>query len=307
MRFLLSLLVLMSTLATWADDGSRLWLRFPDAPSPTVSVTLDAPGASALSPADRAIVQTAVDELRSAWQGLPLTLRLGNEPSLQRDAFRIEKVLEESFLITASSPTGLLYAAYFALRAQTMGDGCLCQALGPNHEITERPQAVVRRVGIGNTALVEGRCPMLARALASVGINEVLIPDADFGTIATLADVFLPYGITLRTSSLVSDPLPLTEATAWTDSHLQQYDIYAIGRQLWQADIVPARTVCEWLAQTFSDNPYFIISMRDAMLSPAAERTKRLFDTWQEMHSYVDSQRYEEVEQWLMQQLTNDK
>ncbi len=303
---LLSLFLLLAFAAT-ADDGCRLWLRFPDQPQPQTCVSLSTD--SPFTPAEEAILSTAIDELRQHWQGLPLYLHLANDTTLCRDAFHIARSDdEESFIITTSSATGMLYAAYFVLRSQTMGDGCLCQTLGPSHELTEQPDMAIRSVAVGNTSLLEGRVTTFARAMASTGINEVVLPANGFHGIGSFADSLSAYSITVRCSDPTDDPLPLTSDSNWTGNPLRQVDLYTAGRRQWKSDIPRERIVCEWLAQTFSENPYFIISMRDAMLcDEVTNRVAKLFDTWQEMRPYIDRQRYEEVEMYLMEQLSDEK
>lgn len=263
--------------------------------------------AAACDDTDEVIIATALGELHQHWQGLPLALHLSAEASLEDDAFHIVKVEEESFRITASSATGLLYAAYFVLRSQTMGDGCLCQTLGPAHQLSDHPTEPIRSVMVSDPALLEGRVTAFARAMASIGINQVVCPLSFQQMTGVMADSLRAYGIALCNGDASSHPIPLTRDANWTGDHLRQFDLYAFGRRLWQGDITPERMVCEWLAQTFSENPYFIISMRDAMLSEPDRRPTRLFDTWQEMQPYLDKQRYEEVESHLVKLLSAEK
>lgn len=307
-RTLLAFILLLGlTFAATADDGSRLWLRFPDASQPSASVSLTTEGEFRLAPTDQAVVATALSELRHHWQGLPLSLRLtASSARLAPGGFRIIKVEEESFRITASSAAGLLYAAYFVLRAQTMGDGCLCQALGPNHDLTEEPDRATRAVSLGDASLLNGRLSLFAQAMASAGINELQLPAASATTVASLRDTLSSYAISVRFGKPQCPTLPLTADPNWTGDHLQQFEVYAAARSQWQASLTRERMVCEWLAQTFSDNPFFIISMRDALLSDPAERIFRLFETWQEMQPYIDKQRFEEVEQHLIAHLDDE-
>lgn len=307
MKRTLLFFILWTAIAATADDGSRLWLRYSITPSPTTSVQFEQGPDPLVNQSDRAIIDNALDELVQHWLGLPLLLRLTGGQVLPKDAFHIAKVNEESFLITSSSATGLLYAAYFVLRSQTMGDGCLCQTLGPDHELTDRPETSVRSVSISNPEVLEGRITTFARAMASVGINDVVIPSSSFMKVAEMQDSLKVYGIVVHCGEIVANVLPLTDDTNWTGEHLLQYKCYDIARSQWRTDLSPERIVCEWLAQTFSDNPYFVISMRDAMLSSGTERPKRLIDTWQEMQQYIDRERFGDVEQCLMNHLLDEK
>lgn len=302
MRRVLLILAFWQTIAAMADDGRRLWLRLPDAEPAAV---VDMSGASQAGDADQAIVRVAVGELRAHWQGLPVALRLTDEPTLRRDAFRIAKVEEDSFRITASSAVGLLYGAYFMLRSQTMGDGCLCQTLPPSHELTESPQNEKRCFAVRKASLLLKRSTAFARAAASIGINEVVLPANQDKKAAQLADALRPYGISVRCADdATAAPLPLTSDDNWTGDHLRQFDLYAAGRRLWQPDITDERLAYEWLAQTFSDNPLFIIPMRDALLShTGADAIERLLETWQELQQFIDDERYDDVRQQLQAQL----
>ncbi len=304
-RFLL-ILIMWTTISAIAEDGSRLWLRYPDALPQPANITFLSDSSRPDNDETDAIIRTAMNELGNYWLGLPVTLRLKDDERLEKDAFHIIKIEEESFRLTASSATGLLYGAYFMLRSQTMGDGCLCQTLGPTHELTEKPGASLRPITIEDPTLLAHRGTTFARAMASVGVNEVVCPTHYINKVEALADTLRSYGIALRFGQSAAPALPLTSDANWTKDHLQQYDWYSCGRLLWQPELSPQRIVCEWLAQTFNENPFFIISMRDAMLSDKDRRIGRIFDTWQEMHNYVDPQRYEEIEMTIMQQLTDE-
>ena len=290
-RTLLAFILLLGlTFAATADDGSRLWLRFPDASQPSANVSLTTDGEVRLAPADQVVVATALSELRHHWQGLPLALRLTASSSrLAPGGFRIIKVEEKSFRIMASSAAGLLYAAYFVLR-----------------DLTEEPDRATRAVSLGDASLLNGRLSLFAQAMASTGINELQLPAAPATTVASLRDTLSSYAISVLFGKPQCPTLPLTADPNWTGDHLQQFEVYAAARSQWQASLTRERMVCEWLAQTFSDNPFFIISMRDALLSDPAERIFRLFDTWQEMQPYIDKQRFEEVEKHLIAHLDDE-
>ena len=309
MKHILLTLILWACLAATADDGSRLWLRLPDVGQdarPEVVVSVDGqPDAQT-----QATISVAVGELQAHWQGLPVALRLGRDPRLPADAFRIAKLDDDSFSLAASSATGLLYGAYFMLRAQTMGDGCLCQTLhGPDRTLTEVPRTARRSVAISKAALLAKRSVALARALSAIGINEVVLPPRAYNKkVEALADSLRPYGIALSCADdPAATPLRLTAAASWTPDHLSLFDWYAAGRRLWQPDLPADRLAYEWLAQTFSDNPHFVVTMRDALLStPDAGRTERILDAWQKVGAYVDAERYDAVRSHLQEQLETD-
>ncbi len=304
-RRVLLALAIWQAIAAMADDGSRLWLRLPAA---VPSAVIDVSGAERASDDEQTTIRLAVSELQAHWQGLPVALRLTDEPGIGRDAFRIAKVEEDSFRISASSASGLLYGAYFILRSQMMGDGCLCQTLPPTHELTESPKNEKRSFSVKKAALLFKRSTAFARAMCSIGVNEVILPPSNNKKVSALADSLRPYGIVVTFDATPSaTPLQLTSDANWTGDHLKQFSWYAAGRRLWQPDVSDERLAYEWLAQTFNDNPHFIITMRDALLSPSgAEYAERFLETWQQMQSYIDDERYDEVRELLQVRLEEE-
>ena len=294
MRRVLLALTIWQAIAATADDGRRLWLRLPAAEPPAA---VNVSGVEQATADDQATLRVAVGELQAHWQGLPVALRLTDEPGLGHDAFRITKVEEDSFCITASSAMGLLYGAYFMLRAQTMGDGCLCQTLPPTRELTESPRNAKRSFAVSKAALLLKRSTAFARAMCSLGVNEVVLPPTNNKKVAALTDSLRPYGIAVRLGDdPQATPLRLTSDANWTGDHLLQFDWYAAGRRLWQPDVADQRLAYEWLSQTFNDNPHFVITRRDVLLlPPGRERTERLLETWEQMESFIDNEVYDEV------------
>ena len=110
MKKLLSLFLLLACLLkpVSAEDGSRLWLR----------QSTDA-HAQITAPRQSPTLNIAVNELKQAWKGLPVTLVLKKDKQLSSEGFRIRQV-NEKLTVTSPTETGLLYAAYHLIRLQEM-------------------------------------------------------------------------------------------------------------------------------------------------------------------------------------------
>lgn len=128
---------------------------------------------------NRRIVLQAQSELDSLWHGAPFTLTLtneGNGETLSSDAFRVRK--GDTLHIEATSESGLLYGAYFLLRSQAIGDGCLCQTFGAVEVIEQQPAFEIRLLaepdGLARIYR-RGRLEDYARKNASVGINGIVL------------------------------------------------------------------------------------------------------------------------------------
>lgn len=125
------------------------------------------------------IMTLAQSELDSLWHGAPFTLSIvkGEKGETEeRDAFCIRK--GDTLHIESTSASGLLYGAYFLLRSQAMGDGCLCQTFGSVEVIRQQPVFALRLLSeprglarIFRRGLLED----YARQNASVGINGIVI------------------------------------------------------------------------------------------------------------------------------------
>ena len=125
------------------------------------------------------IMAQAQAELDSLWHGAPFTLSIVKEEkgdSERSGAFCIRK--GDTLHIESSSASGLLYGAYFLLRLQAMGDGCLCQTFGGVDVIRQQPVFALRLLSEPSGLARIFRRGLLedyARQNASVGINGIVI------------------------------------------------------------------------------------------------------------------------------------
>ena len=104
----LTLLICMMFLCQWmhAEDGSLLWLRQK--------------GTTATSITSNKTTQTtsiAVNELKNAWKGLPVSLIIKKNKSLCKEGFMIEKK-DGNIIVSSPTDKGILYGAYHLLRLQ---------------------------------------------------------------------------------------------------------------------------------------------------------------------------------------------
>jgi len=232
------LFCILVTLAgrSFAEDGSQLWLRHArEQGMPQAGITLGATPGSC-SETDSATLNLAVSELRSRWTGGSVELRCVAGATEGVGSFCVEKQAvgpdaEDHFVVTASQPIGLLYGAYFMLRAQSRADVCLCNTLPPSHRLQQAP-AVPLRCLAGQDVLFdllkEGRVSDYARACASVGINGVTLKErrhlssSYINKLEEIRALLAPYGIRiLKADSLSHQFLPLLQADA--DSRLYTY------------------------------------------------------------------------------------
>lgn len=227
-----------------AEDGSQLWLRHSrEAGSASAPITLEA---SCCPTGDSVTALLAQSELHRHWSGDPVQLVLSADAPASEGAFRIEKLEADSvgyaqgyvsrFVVTASSATGLLYGAYFMLRAQSRSDICLCNTLPTSHELEQQP-AVGCRCLAGQDVLFDlleqGRVSDYARACASVGINGVLLKEhrhpsrAYIKKVEQLRTLLAPYRINIYTA----DSIPqLTVRLAATEG---EEGAYAYSVPVW--------------------------------------------------------------------------
>ncbi|MBQ8672753.1 MAG: alpha-glucuronidase [Bacteroides sp.] len=218
-------LLLCCCLTAKAEEGSRLWLR-------------QATGAEAQVTAPRggATLQTATHELREAWKGQPITLRLKKDKFLGSEGFRITP-LADRLELTAATERGLLYGAYHLLRLQESNGG---HAFTPQQEITEVPAYDLRILnhwdnidgtverGYAGSSLWDweslpeqgsDRYEAYARANASIGINGTVLNNVNASPrilsrsyiekVKALADVFRPYGLRVYLSVNFASPMAL--------------------------------------------------------------------------------------------------
>ena len=352
-------------LGLMAEDGSQLWLRHGrETVVPAAPMLLDA---SSCSPADSATALLALDELLGHWSGDPVQLVLTVDGPAGAGAYRIEKLPADSiglaqgydsrFLLTASSAQGLLYGAYFMLRAQSRADVCLCNTLPPSHVLEQRPAVALRCLegqDVVFDLLRQGRVADYARACASVGINGVVVrqrrsPSRTYiNKVEQLRSLLAPYGISIYTADSMPQPVVhLPEAAddqpfyhllapSWAqmlhggvgescvaasvyvgDNHhwcadgqlFAQFDWFAAGRLMWQPDLPLEQLAYEWLADTFTENPLFVLPLRHALMQcdGTAEGAQSLLNAWRDAAASVDEERFGLVEKALCDQLDGQK
>ena len=204
---------------TYAEDGSRLWLRM-DAVSTPAKVT--------------GVKGTALTELQTYWQGGPVVLK--RQKGLKADAYTI-KSQGGKIVITAGGDAGLLYGAYHLLRLQQSGQATsvpVGSAVG-NLDITEtpfydlrilnhwdNPNGTVERGFAGKSIFLNPtpeRMKMYARANASIGINGTVLNNVNAKPEALsteslqkakgIADQLRPYGIRVYLAINFASPMRL--------------------------------------------------------------------------------------------------
>ena len=209
------LLLLTGWSSSYAEDGSRLWLRFDNVSKPA-TIT--------------GVKGTAMTELQTYWQGDPVVLK--KQKSLARDGYTI-KYQDGKIVISASTDTGLLYGAYHLLRLHHTGKSCAYGSEGGNLDIKEEPfydlrilnhwdnpNGTVERGFAGKSIFLNPdpeRMKMYARANASVGINGTVLnnvnakPEAlsteSLQKAKSIADQLRPYGIRVYLSINFASPI----------------------------------------------------------------------------------------------------
>ena len=205
----------------FAEDGSRLWLRFPDVAQKEVKIT-----AKNKSPR----IDVAVAELKNYWQGQPVEFRLEKKLKHLKDGYTINGN-REKITISAGQDIGLLYGVYHLLRLQQT------KADITNIHLEETPSYDIRILnhwdnldgtverGYAGYSLwkwdelpntLSPRYKEYARANASVGINATVLNNVNASSdilrneylakVKALADVFRPYGVKIYLSVNFSSP-----------------------------------------------------------------------------------------------------
>lgn len=217
------LIFLLFPLLFFAEDGSKLWLRFPNAKT---GISAD----KIISKGKNPTIEIAKKELMNHWQGQ--TVELQTEKSLKnlKDGYTI-KSNSDKIIISAAKESGLLYGVYHILRLQqTKSDVSQLN-------ITEKPSYDVRILnhwdnldgtierGYAGHSLwkwedlpnkISPRYEEYARANASIGINSVVLNNVNASPsmlqtdylqkVKILADIFRPYGIKVYLSVNFSSP-----------------------------------------------------------------------------------------------------
>ena len=210
-QILISALLLLLTgwSTAYAEDGSRLWLRF-DAVNTPATIT--------------GVKGTAMTELQTYWQGGPVVLK--KQKGLARDGYTI-KYQGGKIVISAANDAGLLYGAYHLLRLQQTGQSCdnLDISEQPAYDLRilnhwDNPNGTVERGFAGKSIFLNPdpeRMKIYARANASVGINGTVLnnvnakPEAlsteSLQKAKSIADQLRPYGIRVYLSINFASPI----------------------------------------------------------------------------------------------------
>ncbi|GHT74018.1 xylan alpha-1,2-glucuronidase [Bacteroidia bacterium] len=228
MKQLLLIFFFFLSLSVFAEDGSRLWLRYE--PKDTADFLI-------YSKKETATYSIAQFEIKQYWKGKPVELKRMNAKiqgaPYQKEAFNIISN-EKTIKIIASTDIGLLYGVYHLLRLQETGQ------VADNLNIAEIPAYNIRILnhwdnidgtierGYAGSSLwnwddlpekLSPRYTEYARANASIGINGTVLnnvnanpkflSDEYLKKAAVLANVFRPYGIKVYLSVNFSSPVIL--------------------------------------------------------------------------------------------------
>ncbi|ACU08174.1 Alpha-glucuronidase [Flavobacteriaceae bacterium 3519-10] len=206
-----------------AEDGSKLWLRFPNVKNGVSAQKITAKGNSKT-------LGIAKKELTSFWQGRAVELRIDKSLSKLKDGYTI-KSNASKITISSAKESGLLYGVYHILRLQETKENLT------NLNISEKPSYDIRILnhwdnldrtverGYAGYSLwkwdelpqtISPRYEEYARANASIGINAVVLNNVNASPnvlkteylqkVKALADIFRPYGIKVYLSVNFSSP-----------------------------------------------------------------------------------------------------
>ena len=203
------LLLLTGWSSSYAEDGSRLWLRFDNVSKPA-TIT--------------GVKGTAMTELQTYWKGGPVLLK--RKKGLTNDSYTITSQKGKT-VISAANDAGLLYGAYHLLRLQQTGQSCdnLDISEQPAYDLRilnhwDNPNGTVERGFAGKSIFLNPdpeRMKIYARANASVGINGTVLnnvnakPEAlsteSLQKAKSIADQLRPYGIRVYLSINFASPI----------------------------------------------------------------------------------------------------
>ena len=208
-RLCYTFLVLLLSVAAWAEDGSRLWLRMTEGNNTQVT-----------GPAC-----TATDEMRKYWKGgeLELLKVRGYGPEDYTIACQDSKTT-----VAASTDAGLLYGAFELLRMQQTGADMRRFSItsSPTYKLRllnhwDNPNGTVERGFAGHSIFWpetdDARLLQYARANASIGINGTVLnnvnakPQAlaseNLQQVKHIADILRPYNIRVYLSVNFASPI----------------------------------------------------------------------------------------------------
>ena len=208
-RLCYTFLALLLSVAAWAEDGSRLWLRMTEGNNTQVT-----------GPAC-----TATDEMRKYWKGgeLELLKVRGYGPEDYTIACQDSKTT-----VAASTDAGLLYGAFELLRMQQTGADMRRFSItsSPTYKLRllnhwDNPNGTVERGFAGHSIFWpetdDARLLQYARANASIGINGTVLnnvnakPQAlaseNLQQVKHIADILRPYNIRVYLSVNFASPI----------------------------------------------------------------------------------------------------
>lgn len=215
------IIFVLSSLLSWAEDGSRLWLRYPETKQKEKSI---------LSSHNSPTINIALDELSNHWQGQTVELQLNKKLKHLKDGYSI-KSNNQKITISAGSDVGLLYGSYCLLRLQQTGADLTTLNIEelPSYDIRilnhwDNLDGTIERGYAGYSLwkwnelpnTLSPRYKEYARANASVGINGTVLNNVNASPnilkkdylekVKALADIFRPYGLKVYLSVNFSSP-----------------------------------------------------------------------------------------------------
>ena len=215
------IIFVLSSLLSWAEDGSRLWLRYPETKQKEKSI---------LSSHNSPTINIALDELSNHWQGQTVELQLNKKLKHLKDGYSI-KSNNQKITISAGSDVGLLYGSYCLLRLQQTGADLTTLNIEelPSYDIRilnhwDNLDGTIERGYAGYSLwkwdelpnTLSPRYKEYARANASIGINGTVLNNVNASPnilkkdylekVKALADIFRPYGLKVYLSVNFSSP-----------------------------------------------------------------------------------------------------
>lgn len=217
----LFIIFILSSLLSWAEDGSRLWLRYPEIKQKEKSI---------LSSHSSPTINIALDELSNHWEGQTVELQLNKKLKHLKDGYSI-KSNNQKIIISAGSDVGLLYGSYCLLRLQQTGADLTTLDIEelPSYDIRilnhwDNLDGTIERGYAGYSLwkwdelpnTLSPRYKEYARANASIGINGTVLNNVNASPnilkkdylekVKALADIFRPYGLKVYLSVNFSSP-----------------------------------------------------------------------------------------------------
>jgi len=200
-KYLISTIVTCLALASYAEDGHQLWLRYQPVNKTQVTTKKKTP-----------TVALAIQELETYYQGGHVTLK--TDASMpDDDGYRIE-----GNTISARHDVGLLYGAYALLRGEKGESHPAYDLRILNH--WDNPNGTIERGFAGRSIFLNPdpqRMKQYARANASIGINGTVLnnvnakPEAltteSLQKAKVIADLLRPYGIRVYLSINFASPI----------------------------------------------------------------------------------------------------